>query len=182
MIKEKNRLGIYIAIFIGAVMVLSVVGFITTSEDKYSYGKQSFVKKQEQWSAKINGKEVFFYYLPQEVEQINVSPEIPDLITNSRMVYVTYPPNETGIEELATAQYSLGRALEEISIFAVNALTETDTGVQITCANATQYVPVILLQKDPENSINLNNNCIILKGNPLIASDRLKYAIYRIIR
>ena len=48
--KEKNRSGIYIAIFIGAVMVLSVVGFITTSEDKYSYGKQSFVKKQEQWS------------------------------------------------------------------------------------------------------------------------------------
>lgn len=181
--KEKNRSGLYIAIFIAMIMILSVVGFIVSDQEKFSYGKYSFTQKNNQWTARISGKDLSFYYLPQDVESIEVEQQIRDAILNSKMVYITYSANETQLEDVATAQFSLGESLGQLNIFSASGLTEAQSGIlQVTCSNATQFVPVIMIQKDSNNSITLNNNCIILRGNPLMAADRLKYAVYGVIK
>jgi len=183
--ETKNRTGIYIAVFIGAIMVLSVIGFMTTEQTgKYYYKKYAFSQKNGQWITNIEEKDFFFDYLPQEVESIEIPDYTAGFVLNSRMVYITYASNETEVEQLAKAQYSLGADLQNINIYSVNAFTDAkDTGfLQIDCKNATQYVPVILIEKAYENSINLNNNCIILKGNPAMVADRLKYAVFGVIK
>ncbi|MEM4336820.1 MAG: hypothetical protein QXG86_02335 [Candidatus Woesearchaeota archaeon] len=179
--KEKNRQAIYIAIFVGIIMILSVVGYFANEQSAYSYKKYSFMPKGNQWVLKINKKEVLFSYLPQEVENIKIDPVLKDIILNTKMVYITYSPKEDNVQEIAIAQYDLSKSLEVINVYAVNALTENDNGLQIDCTNATPYVPVILIKRGNENSISLNNNCIILEGNPIINVDRLKYAFLKII-
>ena len=182
--KEKNRSAIYIAVFIAGVMILSVLGFIINEQEGgNSYGKYSFLAKNGQWAVKINGADLSFNYLPQEVDSINVSKDIIQLIESTKMVYITYDQNETDVQQLATAQYSLDSAFQQINLFAINAFTEAGKNItQADCKNATAYVPVILMQMGNENSISLNNNCIILKGSPLMTADRIKYAVYGVIK
>ncbi|MBW3023333.1 hypothetical protein KY308_04480, partial [Candidatus Woesearchaeota archaeon] len=115
--KEKKSSGIYLAVFIALIMILSVIGFMTTREEKQAYGKFSFSEKNNQWSTKTQNGELLSYYLPQDVEQIAVPEQAKSLILNTKMLYITYDPKDEDVETLATAQYSLGLALEQLGVY-----------------------------------------------------------------
>ena len=184
--KEKNRSVIYVAIFIALIMALSIIGFLWSggSKGQYSYNGFSFNSEAGEWKTSLGQKTLAFQNLPEEVSNISISDEAKYLIQNAKMIYISYNPGEDG-EELALTQYSLSLNIGTNSRFAVNAVTESnETNLPaITCANATQPVPVILLEKnETSGSIILNNSCLILKGQPQKLADRLVYAIYGIIK
>jgi len=182
--KEKNRSMIYIAAFIALIMVLSVIGFLWGGGEgeSYRYGEHSFRYEAGKWQTRINGKSLSFSYLPDEVAVISVPENARSLISGARMVYLSYSP-ESYAEELALAQFNLGRNLETSMRFVVNALTgENEDNIPvIACENATIPVPVILIKKSADDSIILNNSCIILEGNPQMLADRLVYSAYGVM-
>jgi hypothetical protein len=182
--KEKSHTIIYITIFIALIMILSVVGFLWSGggEGQHKYGKLSFSYQNGEWITNMNGKQLLFSYLPEDVSNVSVPQGIQGIISNARMVYVAYDPSDSD-EELAVAQFNLGMNLENNQRFVVNAVTsKSDSRLVITCANATQFVPVIIIKNnDAANSINLNNGCITLEGRPLFVADRITYAAYGII-
>jgi len=160
--KEKNRSVIYVAIFIALIMALSIIGFLWSggSKGQYSYNGFSFNSEAGEWKTSLGQKTLAFQNLPEEVSNISISDEAKYLIQNAKMIYISYNPGEDAVTES----------------------NETNLPA-ITCANATQPVPVILLEKnETSGSIILNNSCLILKGQPQKLADRLVYAIYGIIK
>jgi len=100
------------------------------------------------------------------------------------MLYITYEKSDVA-EELAVAQYKLGINIETDTRFVVNSLAyENENNVPvITCSNATDLVPVIMMKRnETTNSITLNNNCITLEGNVNMLADRIVYSIYGIVK
>jgi len=184
--KEKNRSIIYIAIFIALIMAISVIGFLWggTGNEQYKYGDFSFYNEGGLWKTEVNGKLLEFKYLPSELPEVAVSQDAKNLILYAKMLYVIYSPGQSS-EELAVAQYNLGRNIETNSRFVVNALAEKNENnlPVITCANATKAVPVIMLKMNETNdSIILNNSCLILEGNPEMLSERLVYFLYGVVQ
>ncbi len=184
--KERHSKGaVYVAIFIAAIMVTSVLGFIfgERSQESMTYGKHNFDKKNLKWVTKINGKDASFDYFPAEVELINLSDSAVNSILNSKMVYVTYDPNQTN-EDLGVAQFDLNQQLMLLNIYVGNGMTASNKyGIPIiTCKNATQFVPVVVLESSTNNTIKEEGNCIILNGNPLMLKDRLLYSVFGVIK
>jgi hypothetical protein len=183
--KEKRSKGaMYVAIFIAVIMITSVLGYIfgDGSQESMTYGKHDFYKKNLKWVTKINGNEVAFDAFPAEVELINLSENAKNKILDSKMIYVTYNPNQTN-EELGFAQFDLNQKLMLINIYVSNGMTaENKYGISvITCENATQFVPVIVLEYSSNNIIKEEGSCIILDGDPILLKDRLLYSVFGVI-
>jgi hypothetical protein len=182
--QEKNRSIIYVTIFIALIMVLSVIGFLWggSGKEQYRYGKFSFSYENGEWKTNLGGKQLAFKHLPYETLNITVPEGAKSYLSNARMVYISYDPSENR-EELALVQFNLGKNLETMGRFVVNALsTENQNNAPvITCQNSTQAVPVIIIKKNRDfDSISLNNSCIILEGNPTLVADRLVCSLYGI--
>lgn len=182
---EKNRSVIYIAIFVGLIMILSVVGFLWGGGEgsaDYKYNDFLFNYNNGQWITNIDGRQISFSYLPEELLNISVPANVDFLISNARMIYLTYDP-EKGSEALALTQYDFQRSIATNSRFVVNAFTkENENALPVVgCENATQFVPVIMLiEDDLSNSISLNNFCITLEGRTRMLAERLVYDSYGI--
>jgi len=184
--QEKKRSIIYIAVFIGLIMALSVIGFLWggSGEGSKKYGKFTFSYSNGQWTTGIGGKTLTLRNFPEELQNITVPEDAKIIVSSARMIYITYE-KETNAEEMALAQYSLGMNLETNTRFVVNALAyeNEENVIVVTCKNATEAVPVILMKKsDFNNSVTLNNGCIVLEGVPSVLADRLVYAAYDIIK
>lgn len=183
--REKGNKGVvYVAIFIAFIMVTSVLGFIFGSDDEtMSYGKHVFYKKNLKWVIRTDSGELGFDYFPAEIEHISLDENAKTAIINSKMVYVTYEPNQTNAGELGFAQFDISQKLFLLDVYAGSGMTaENEYDIPIvTCKNATQFVPVILLKQGGENEIRMEGGCIILDGNPLMLKDRLLYGIFGII-
>lgn len=183
--KEKKNSIIYVTIFIALIMILSVIGFLWSGGDstQHKYKKQSFSYQNGDWSTRINNQVLLFRYLPEETVNLTLPQEAASLINNARMVYVSYDPAEKS-EEIGLAQYNLAINLRTETRFVVNSFTAPNQNnlSVMTCSNSTALVPVIILKKNENNnSITLNNSCLILEGRPLFVADRLVYAVYGIV-
>jgi len=181
----KNKNKIYFAIFIAFIMITSILGFFYGgSEERFTYKGFSFNHVGEKWITHINGKSVDFDYFPGDVDYINLSDVIISKIKNSKMIYVTYSQNQSNLDEIAIAQFSLSQKLSDFNIYVASAIAEkNDFGLPvINCNNATEFVPVIELRKGYSDSIILEKDCIILDGNLIKLKDRLMYGLYGIIK
>ena len=183
--KERSSSAAYITVFIALIMILSVVGFlwIGSGQSQHKYGKLSFSNQNGEWSARVGQKLLTFKYLPEDVLNISAPSGVASVISGAGMVYIAYDPSETD-QEMPLSQYNLGQNLGTSQRFVVNALTSAnDNGLPvITCANATRFVPVIIIKSsETSNAIILNSSCITLEGRPLLLADRLVYSAYGII-
>lgn len=182
----KNKGAIYVAIFIAFIMVTSIVGFFYggSEEERFSYNGFLFERVGEKWVTTVDGKRIDFDYLPNDVNYVNLSEEAKMTIINSKMIYITYSQNQSNLEEIALAQFSLSQRLSELNIFLQSALAEeNEFGLAvIDCQNATAFVPVIKFKWSYKDEIIINDNCIVLDGNPSKLKDRLLYGIYGIIK
>ncbi len=188
--ERKNRSGLYIAVFIAAVMIFSTIGFIfgerADTTANYKYGEYKFsATSDNKWATDYNGKSLKFSYLPEEIVDVKIPENAASLLKNSKMAYVTYDPEQIGSQEAALAQYELAVLLWNAKIYVQNGMTkENNYNISvITCANATAAVPVIDIERTSDNStVEFDNNCILLKGNPTLLKDRVAYTALGIIK
>lgn len=191
--KKDNKKVWLVGIFMAVIMVTSIIGFMVgeNSDQTKTYNGIKFYRTNTGWEAKINNKMIQFNLLPEEVQEINISNTIIEQLKTTKMVQITFNPNAAHAQETAWAQYQLQQTINNaLNSYATIGLTElpvniTYAGSIITCQNATQYVPVIMMTYGEETKITKSNNCIIFEAQSTYdmyaVKDRLVYGLLGIL-
>lgn len=186
----RKTQNVLLVLFIAFIMITSVIGFIysgssTTVRD---YGLK-FEQNQGRWSAMINNREALFNFLPSEVADIEVSPEIISSMANTLEVDATYEGNSTLSGLIALAIYEMQQTFSfNFDKFLRSGLTSnyTENVPIITCRDATQAVPVLYFRESNATNLALENNCIIAEAKTAseIAriKDRLIYGMFGVMK
>jgi len=187
--KRTNRWPQIISLSIMMIMIVSVVGFMWTQNiaETANYENFAFKKQGQKWLVNVNGEDLNFQYLPDQVKQIPVDGKVQDLL-NQRVLQLTYDPRQEFVQEIAQAAYYTGRNLNEVKkTVIINGLKEAnDYNIPvITCDNATEFQPVIDFILSNESKVIVENNCIKLyarSGNDFTrVKDRLIYEAYGVL-
>lgn len=183
----------WFAIFVGVIMLMSVAGFVfsfnpSAQGSNFRYGGLEFKQAQQGFfTTEANGKQIDFFYRPEDVSDIYMPGFVVEKLTGSRVIYLTYYWNSTLAESMALLQFDAANLLDSLhKVFAQAAsATENPFGMPvISCANATSFIPVLLFQEANNTAISAdseNPDCIILNASSesglTRAADRLKYAL-----
>ena len=158
---------VWIGLFIAFVMIFSVFGVVLDAmrpSQKLEYNDFEFKFKDNQYFTKIDGVEHGFLFFPGDLEYVNVSVEMKSLLS-APVVTVTYDPQSSIAEDLATAQYYFEAQLQGVKVVERALTNNTGTSLsQKSCADATDALPVVELRLAGESSIVLDNKCIILSA------------------
>ncbi len=191
--KDKDNGKKWFAIFVGAIMLMSVAGFVfsfnpSAQGANFRYGGLEFKQAQQGFfTTEVNGKQIDFFYRPEDVLEIDVQAAAVDKLTRSRVIYITYYWNSTLAESMALLQFDTANLLDSLHTVFAQATSETENPFNlpvISCANATSFVPVLLFQEANNTAIGPdsgNQDCIVLNASSETGfwrvADRLKYAI-----
>ena len=192
--KRKKRINIIISIIVACLMIASIGGYAilnnSSSTNDATYGDYNFKIVQSSdgstvYRTSINGKYQDFLYFPSEVSRINITSEVYNKIKNSQAIIITFDPNETSdnLVFIDIMRYNLQNKVSKPIYFGVTNTSSTYPLQVISCANATNYMPFLLLNISATTSIVANKenpNCIILNGklrDITALSDRMAYIL-----
>lgn len=166
--KKKPNIKLYVSLFIAFIMITSIFGFIisyqTGQEPLLEYNKFVFYQGSSGLYTKIGDNKVYFYYNPYELEGINLSKDIQNRILDSKVVSITYNPSSKYKKMLGGIQYEFGDIVyKALGIIVQRGLVDNKDYKlnKISCADATPFVPVILLEEG-EEGVRMENNCIVV--------------------
>jgi hypothetical protein len=201
-IKKKNKFlsqNFILGSLIVVLMISSVFGIIfsgynnNSGVDELNYNGYEFQVQNfggySKYITTINKEKVSFYYLPNDVEQINISDSALNLISTKSFFYFTSDIDSLVKEHIALAQYEFGEALSQSfgSMYQVTFINTTifPSATQISCENATDTTPVIYFRLTNETEIENKGNCIYFNGDDtdsfLRLTSRVLYDLYGII-
>ena len=190
LVSKEFLLGLFIVIImVGSGFGIMFGGFSSSGDNKAEYGDYSFTFSNDMFITKIDGQNVKFYYLPQEVEDINVSEDIINRLKNTMQIDVTSDYDSLVRQEIAGLQFYLKQTLEPIkSLYIRNGfIQENEYNITvITCNDADPSVPVILFEYSNQTSIESEGNCIVIYGESgqelTMQTTRLMYGMLDIIK
>ncbi len=173
--EPQNKTGMYMAIFIAAVMVLSIGGVFLSNpsyESDYSYNGYNFKSSNNLWTLKIDGKEIIFYSLPEQVLGLDVSIQAVDIIKNSQGLIISSNPIQDPVSKLQVIDIFkfdfintyLKAYPEKKAGFAFTRKINDSKFPVLTCDNSTYLFPVMNIEFSNKTSIKLSNNCIIVSA------------------
>lgn len=196
-IKQKKKQRI-ISLILVLFMLGSLVGIGLSSignknnDDGLSYGDYRFSvgfledgSNQQVIYTEVDGMDVYFYYLPRDVERVSIEGNLSDLISKSQLIVMSSNPEDNLATYYDLIRYELS-SLSNKQI--IGAVPETIEGIDlpvVTCDNASSYVPVLSFYESNESSIVVDNNCVDIKlaqQDVAIMRDRLLYAFSGIIK
>jgi len=167
--KKKERSKVGPSLFIAFIMIFSAFGVIfygfASPNAKLEYNGYTFKQSTEGYAVKVQGQEYVFSNYPESLESINMSAGIFDLLSNKRMIFMTYNESQPAVGEIAASQFELQRSFQRMGGYSQNALTHDNRyGLPvITCVNATQFIPVIEF-REGDTGIVTEGDCIIASG------------------
>lgn len=187
--KRQRRVQIVMALFISFIMIVSVFGIIIGSTtDEIRYGKHKFTFNGLQYVTKINGQEVSFYSLPNQIGNVNITPEIMNKINNAFYITTAFDPNNAtdSLPYIEQAKFDLDQQLtDKTFIGAVLAHSEQYTTLPIvSCSNATDVTPIVIFNVTDKPDVIDVNSCIYFNGRAsdfLRIRDSLLYKYYGVI-
>jgi len=195
--KKEKRKKFWTNIFLAAMFVFVVVGMslggviggFGGGGPDLKYGDYKFYIKEgdnNHYWTKIEGSEMPFYFLPSQVEDINMSSIIKNRLKESYLVMITFNPKDTtNLQAMEITRFDLSQFLGKVVYNGVlESSLEYDIPV-ITCENATAQTPVIVLNMSDNTSIQEVDNCIYLYGRGrefLRLRDRLLYSYHGVIK
>lgn len=172
-------------VIIVVLMSSSIFGYaMFGAEEQTTYNKFKFTKTQAGWQTKINKEIIQFYFHPSEVENLNLSSDIIDVIRDKSMIYLTFNPDEEELGFIDLARFDLANIfLNNLDIYTESATTKNSTPnfPIIDCSDATDSIPVLKLMLSNSTEFEKQDNCILLKartGQDILAlKDRLLYSL-----
>jgi hypothetical protein len=182
--QERNRkiMGVIVIV----VMLFSIVGFLFgsygggTSED-LRYGRFTFTQTPNGYVTEINEEEQLFTFLPDHVADIPASVALQQAL-KAPSLKITYDETGNRTQELATLQYYLEQDLTATKVYVERGTTTGESLPAITCADATAFVPVILLSQGDALQFIEENNCFTIQTGSsydlVRVFDRLRYLIH----
>ncbi len=180
-------------LFIAFIMVSSVLGYTIfggTEQTTTRYNGYSFVRTSTGWQTKVNKQELSFNFHPSEVEHINISQGIVDLIKNTNMIYLTFDPDQPDLQYIDLSRFEMTDIFFTfLQTYAENAVTKQSSKYDLKildCTNATSSVPVIHFKQGNETKAYKDDSCIIIQSTDgpgyLKLKDRLIYELLDIIQ
>lgn len=180
------------SIFIAAIMVISVIGFaltFATPTEQLEYNGYKFARTSQGLQTKVNGIRLTFYYYPAEIADIPFPDEAKQTIEGSKVLWFSYDPNDLYAPEIADVFFYIEEALAAVKdVYAQRGLINS-TGYdlpEITCANATSTVPVLIMRQGNETKIEASQNCVIVNAaivnDVYKAGDRLLYQAFNVMK
>ncbi|MFH1642919.1 MAG: hypothetical protein ABIC04_08555 [Nanoarchaeota archaeon] len=178
--------------FIAFIMISSIFGIIFSGYRQQTvsmeYNGYTFLRQDNKWVMNLNNNLVSFDYYPEEVESLNISPEIVSMLTNTFEIDATSEPNSTYKDTIAVVEYEMINFLSDnVNLYLRTGFTEeNDYGLPIiTCADSTPRVPVIYFKKSNITKVSLDRYCVVAEARDdfgfLRIKDRLLYTILGII-
>ncbi len=194
MLKKKKKWN-WAAIIISFILISSTFAITffglssdTSTETVRKYKNYKFTRTQDGWQTDINDKQIFFNYLPSEVETIKVDQSIIDRLRFTPEIDVTLSINDSNADTIALAQLQMEQILADLSLIYLRKGFDTNTSFNfpiITC-NESPNVPIIYFKTSLNTSISLYGSCIIAEGESsqdiIRLKDRIIYGIYGIIQ
>ncbi len=185
----------WFAIVVGVIMLGSVAGFVMLSNPSDQGGTFRYAglvfKQSPQgfYAASLDGRLLEFLYTPDSLSDIEIAPSVVNSITGSKVIYIAYDWNSTFTQDMALLQYEAGNILEaKYGVFVQPAFTGKNpfNASVVSCANATAFVPVVLIQAANSTAISADPSkpgCVVLNVSNSVdlarVADRFKYAILK---
>jgi hypothetical protein len=186
--KEKKRYGLMlflVIMMVGTSFSVIFYGFSSPAAKQKQNG-HTFVTNGQAWITKIDGKQAAFSYLPNDVANLKIEGNLPDLKGRIE-IDSTSNTSEVLNQSIALAQHQMGLTLYNYGIFVRNGFASNNTYSVpiITCNDATPEVPVIFFMSGNETKITVNGNCIIAyaadSAGIIQIKDRILYSALGVI-
>ena len=183
--RKKQAMGIFIVL----IMTMSVLGYMFGKDtaEQISYNDFKFNRIGNRWGTKIDQSEYIFDFFPSQVENINVSEDIINRLTNSMQIDMTSDIDSEYQEAIALSVFELSNYLALNNQYARVGFTQLNEYEKpmITCIDATASVPVIMFEKSNETKVYTQGNCIIAKSKSesdfIAIKDRLLFGLIGIM-
>lgn len=189
---EKKRK--IMVIIMGVIILLSMVVSIfavyidNATTNELTYNKVNFKITENGYTTKIDGKKLNFQFYPSQVESINVSNEVSNLLNEEFIVFV-FDPNmsSTDLTYIDMVRYDLefNNQLNKQVFFGITKQSSNYPNLPVLdCRNATPQMPIFVFNSSLQTSINADDFCVYLnaKGTDIVAvKDRLLFSHYKII-
>ncbi len=154
-------------------------------QNEFRYGKFKFSRNSlGQYSTYVNDKEALFNFLPPDVADVLVEPEVFQMISGKYEIDITADSNSTFIQQIYSAQFELGNMLNfHRGTYIRAGLTgnNTDNVPVISCNQSSALIPVIYFVESNATRVYNGGQCIIAEGasaNDIVRiKDRLLYGI-----
>lgn len=162
------------------------------NEEGYMYNGYSFIKADGLWWTEVQVKDkllkIPLHFGPKEVEEVKVVGTLTPEFNLGKKVYIAINPNtQNKYYTLAISELSFNMA-KGIDRIPIGSCTEEnwacDNRTIVSCINNSDNLPVVELEIDEENKIELGGNCIKVSGQDygiVKAIDRLLYQWYGIM-
>ncbi|MBI1935235.1 hypothetical protein HYS31_02240 [Candidatus Woesearchaeota archaeon] len=139
------------------------------------------------WTARINGKDAAFSYLPKETENIPVADDFPGLLQGKAEIDLTSDFSSNFSGTIALAQHQMGLTLSAYGIYSRKGFT-SNTSFNfpvITCKESTKIVPVVYFRQSNTTQLYVENGCIIAEASSnsdfIRVKDRLLYGLLGVL-
>ena len=183
----------WFALFVGVVMIASVAAFVlslspNTQTGSFRYSGLTFRQDASGfYTSEINGQPLSFRYQPEDLMDISLPDGNLQKLTGTTAITITYPWNSSLAQGMALFQLDASNVLDaRYGIFTQPGFTTANqlNAPVVTCANATVFVPVLMLQNANNTAIGTdssNPNCVVVNASSELgfsrASERLLYAL-----
>jgi len=190
--KQKTISLILVFFMLGSLVAIGLSSIGGNNEDGMKYGDYKFSVELVEGTTdqyvvvtRIDKEDIFFYTLPKDALTIPIEGNLTETLEKAQIILMTSNP----LDE-AASYYDLIRY--DLSTFSnkqiVGATTEFVEGIELpilTCANATNYTPVVTMTVGNESAITINGACIYVsftQGDVAPMRDRLLYSLLGIIK
>ncbi|MFW6383157.1 MAG: hypothetical protein ACOCZQ_00780 [Nanoarchaeota archaeon] len=189
LISKNALMGIFIVILmVGSGMGL-MLGRNSPNEQGGNYNDHNFVKTQNGYATEYKGEMMEFRYLPDAVDNINVTGQTLEILDNSRALYITFNPDDENIQNIEVARMQIERQFQKLDKYVGTGIMKNSTAYKnypgVTCANASQQAPVMLLKSAETTGIEREEGCITLKFSApaelFMLKDRILYGMIGVI-
>ena len=169
--KKTINKKVLMSIFIVAIMVLSVFGFMMSyqtnqqSEKLDEYNGHEFKKTSQGFMTELNDEKIYFKYYPGDLEKINISDDAKAILSETEAMFITYDPDSDFASAISELEFDMEQKIQKIGkpIIAKGLTNATDYALpEITCSNATAVMPVLYVKRGEKSEVTSSNNCITL--------------------
>ncbi len=191
--KKKFDGKIFMAVFIGVIMIMSTLGFLvgqggtTLENNNIKVNGIELTPVTTGYTAKVGNSQIGFTNSPFFVNRTKIDQSAINQIKSSSYVIMTSNYTSPYASDIALMEYQLTQILgSQLNVQSQIAFTTNATQLpQATCSNASPLMQVIEFRDGNLTGADYQNNCLILtSASPagyVELRDRLVYGLFGIL-
>ncbi len=187
--EKTSRKKLILPVFLGLIMVMSIFGIIigqSNEEEKKptdagkEFGAYQFQKMPAGWITTRDGREIVFTYLPDQLQDIDVS-SVPRETLSADKIYLSRDPRKThgNADRDFYNDVKPFTNLQMACLFDIKDISECENLPLKACSDSDANTAVVIFDLDSSaKEVTFKNNCITLKGDGVFITKAIDKIIY----